>query len=123
MADGPEAIKAARNSYIKVLLTLLGLSGLTVLVAWIPLWHPWTDPGKVGFDEVDMWIGLAIASFKAFLVGYIFMHLNHEKNSIYWIFFGSMVMGFLGLMGITAWALADPIIFEGFFLGDPVIRY
>ncbi len=122
MADGPEAIKAARNTYLKVLFGLLGLSLVTVLVAWIPFWHPSWDPGKVGFDQVDMIIGLAIATFKAFLVGYIFMHLNHEKKSIYWIFFGSMVMGFVGLMGITALAFWDPIVFDGFNLGEPILK-
>jgi len=123
MADGVEAIKKARKTYLIVLLSLMGLSAATVLVAWIPLWFPYLDPGKIGFDRADLIIGLAIASVKAFLVGYIFMHLNHEKKSIYWIFFGSLVMGFVGLMYITFCALEDPIIFEGFFKGEPVLRY
>jgi len=123
MADGIEAIKKARGTYLKVLLLLMCLSAATVLVAWIPLWYPALDPGKIGFDKWDLRIGLFIASVKAFAVGFIFMHLNHEKKSIYWIFFGSMIFGFVFLMGITAWALSDPIIFEGFFQGDEVLRY
>jgi len=123
MADGVEAIKKARGTYLKVLGLLMCLSAATVLVAWIPLWFPHLDPGKIGFDTADLVIGLVIASVKAFAVGYIFMHLNHEKKSIYWIFFGSIVMGFVGLMFITYCALEDPIIYEGFFKAEPVLRY
>ena len=65
--------------------------------------------------------GLLIASVKASLVMYIFMHLNHEKKLIYLIY---GMAGFFAhcLFLITKMAFADPIHYPGFSKGEPVIE-
>lgn len=90
MADSPEAIKKSIRLYMGIGGVLFACTILTVLVA---VWEP-LDMGGHGFDSSDMWLGLTIASFKATLVAAIFMHLNHEKKTIYWIFFGSIFFAF-----------------------------
>ena len=64
MADSPEAIKKSIKVYLLVFGTLCVCTVLTVAVATVPA----LDVGGHGFDMKDMWLGLAIASFKAFLV-------------------------------------------------------
>ena len=51
-------------------------------------------------------LALFIASVKAFLVAGFFMHLIDEKKMIYGIL-ASTVFFFIGLMGLTIWALHD----------------
>lgn len=114
MADSPELIKKSIKMYIIIGLVLFIFTGVTVAVATVPA----LDIGVHGFDTMDMILGLTIASFKATLVGYIFMHLNHEKKAIYWIFFGAFV--FFGFMiCLFMFAKFDPIHFNGFNLGLP----
>lgn len=112
MANSPEEIQKAKKTYLLVFLALLFCTGLTVAVAEVP----WLDRGKHGFDAVDAIIGLAIASFKASLVAAIFMHLNHEKKAIYWIFGGSFIF-VIALFALTGFADLDPI-FDPFFFGN-----
>ena len=69
--------------------------------------------GGHGFDSHDCIVGLCIASVKASLVAAIFMHLNHEKKAIYWIFFGSFVFVFF-LAWLLKLAHGSPI-FDQFF--------
>ncbi|MGJ8677565.1 MAG: cytochrome C oxidase subunit IV family protein [Akkermansiaceae bacterium] len=114
MADSPEAIKKSCKTYMLVFGILLVCTVLTVVVAKFEMF----DFGVRGFDAVDATIGLAIASFKATLVAYIFMHLNHEKKMIYW-FFGMSFVFALFLFGLTALAFWDPIIYNGFFGVSP----
>jgi len=110
MADSPEAI----NKHIK-LSTLIGAvlfvcTLLTVAVAKFEF----LDFGQRGFDSVDAVIGLLIATFKATLVAIIFMHLNHEKKMVYWLFGMGIFFAFC-LMAIFAFAFSDPIEFQAFF--------
>jgi len=113
--DSPEAIKKALRLYTFIGILLFVFTGVTVAVATVP----WLDFGKHGFDTADAIIGLLIATFKASLVAFIFMHLNHEKKMIYWLFGMGLFFG-VCLMAITGWAYADPIKFDGFFDGIPV---
>ncbi len=112
MADSPEEIQKSLKKYLAVFAALLVCTVLTVMVATFEFF----DKGARGFDTFDMVLGLAIASFKAFLVAYIFMHLNHEKKAIYWLF-GSGIVFCIALMAITGWAYSDPIKFDGFYEG------
>jgi len=107
MADSPEAIKKSIKLYTLIGIVLFVCTGLTVAVATVP----WLDFGAHGFDMADAIIGLAIASFKASLVAFIFMHLNHEKAMVYWIFFGSLVFG-VTLILLFAFGFLDPITFD-----------
>lgn len=111
MADSPEAIKKSIRTYLLVMGALFVGTVLTYFVATSPM----LDFGGHGFDAVDCVIGLLIATVKATLVAAIFMHLNHEKKAIYWIFFGSFV--FVAALGaLIALAYASPI-HDKFFPG------
>ena len=111
MADSIEAIQKAKKTYILVFLALLVGTVLTVLVAEAPLWASWLawmDVGGHGFDKWDAILGLMIASTKATLVAYFFIHLNHEKKAVYWIF-GSSFIFVLWMAFLLALAYRDPI--------------
>jgi caa(3)-type oxidase subunit IV len=102
MADTPEAIRKSQKLYLLIGAILFIFTVVTVAVATVPA----LDVGRHGFDTADMILGLAIATFKASLVGAIFMHLNHEKGLIYLLFGFGIVFG-IALMGLTAWAYSD----------------
>lgn len=104
MADTPEAIKKSVQTYVMVGIVLFIGTCLTVAVAEVP----WLDFGKHGFDKVDCVLGLGIASIKAGLVAMIFMHLNHEKKAVYWLF-GSGLCMVCSLAFLTALAIESPI--------------
>jgi caa(3)-type oxidase subunit IV len=104
MADSVAEIKKAKKLYTFIGLTLFIFTGITVAVATVPA----LDVGGHGFDVYDMVLGLLIAAFKASLVMLIFMHLNHEKKLVYFLFIMGIVFGIF-LMAITAWAFSDPI--------------
>lgn len=108
MADSPEAIKKSIKLYMFIGLLLFVFTGITVAVATVPA----LDFGKHGFDYIDAIIGIAIATFKASLVAVIFMHLNHEKKAVYWIFFGGLFFG-AALILLFAFGFLDPITFDG----------
>lgn len=110
MANSPEEIQKAKKTYMMIFGALLICTVLTVAVATVEA----LDIGGHGFDMADCILGLFIATFKASLVGAIFMHLNHEKKSIYWIFFGAIVCAFI-LFGLTAFGEFDPIFDPHFF--------
>jgi caa(3)-type oxidase subunit IV len=114
MADSPEAIQKSLRLYKLIGGVLFAGTIITVLVATVPA----LDFGKHGFDTADMVLGLLIASVKATLVAAIFMHLNHEKRMIYWLFgFGILAAFFLvALIGLAKW---DPIHYNGFGNGVP----
>ena len=104
MADSPDAIKKSLRAYLIIGTVLFIGTCLTVAVASFPQ----LDFGRRGFDRVDCVIGLMIASVKATLVAYVFMHLNHEKKAVYWLF-GSGLCMVCSLAFFTALAIWDPI--------------
>ena len=112
MADSPEAIKKSLRTYLKVGAVLFAGTVITVLVATVPA----LDVGRHGFDPWDMILGLGIASTKATLVALIFMHLNHERRMIYFLF-GLGILMAIFLFFLTWLAFEDPIFFDGFYLG------
>ena len=109
MADTPEAIKKSIRTYMFVGGILFLGTIITVLVATVPAF----DIGRHGFDALDCALGLTIATIKASLVAFIFMHLNHERKAIYWLF-GSGLCMVCSLAFLTALAMWDPI-FDNFF--------
>ncbi len=104
MADTPEAIRKSIRTYLFVGAILFIGTVVTVMVATVP----WMDVGHHGFDAWDAILGLAIATTKASLVAAIFMHLNHEKKAVYWLF-GSGIVFATALFGLTAFAKSNPI--------------
>jgi caa(3)-type oxidase subunit IV len=122
MADSPEAIKKSIRLYIYIGSILFMGTILTYLVATVPA----LDVGKHGFDTWDMVLGLSIATVKASLVAMIFMHLNHEKSMIYWLFGLGLFMG-VAMAALIFLSDGDPLHYAGFahgvFVpGNPVQR-
>jgi caa(3)-type oxidase subunit IV len=112
MADTPDAVKKSIRTYMVIGGLLFVLTVVTVAVASFEF----LDFGVHGFDWVDAIIGLAIATFKATLVAAVFMHLNHEKKAVYWIFGSGIVfvIGLFGLIGLAKWdPIHDPYFFDG----------
>ena len=103
MADTPEAVRKSIRTYLFVGAILFVGTVITYLVATVP----WLDVGRHGFDAMDAVIGFAIAAVKATFVAAVFMHLNHEKKAVYWIF-GSGIIFVIALFGLTALAKNDP---------------
>jgi cytochrome c oxidase subunit 4 len=112
MADTPEAIKKSVRTYLFVGGILFLGTIITVLVASVEA----LDVGKHGFDAMDCILGLTIATIKASLVAFIFMHLNHEKKAVYWLFASGLCM-VCSLAGLTALAIFDPI-HDPLFFGE-----
>lgn len=104
MADTPEAIKKSIRIYMMVGAILFLGTVITVAVASFEM----LDFGKHGFDIWDCVIGLGIATTKALLVLFIFMHFNHEKKAVYWLFASGLCM-VCSLAFLTALAIYDPI--------------
>lgn len=104
MAESVEDIKKKKKLFLFIGLTLFIFTGVTAAVATVPQ----LDFGGHGFDHVDATIGLIIAIIKASLVMLIFMHLNHEKKLIYFLFGLAGIMAFF-LMFLTGWGFHDPI--------------
>lgn len=117
MADSPEAIKKSQFKYLIVGAALFVGTVVTVLVATVPA----LDVGAHGFDHWDMWLGLAIASAKVSLVCYFFMHLNHEKPWVYWLFGMGITMG-IAMVALIWLAKDDPIHYENFGTGGAAVE-
>lgn len=104
MAESVAELQKAKKLYLLIGAVLFFFTIITVAVATVePL-----DIGARGFDAADMVLGLLIAAFKASLVMLIFMHLNHEKKLVYFLYIMGIVLAVF-LMAITAWTLSDPI--------------
>lgn len=112
MADTPEAVRKSIRTYLLIGSLLFVFTVVTVAVASFEF----LDFGVHGFDWVDAIIGLAIASFKATLVAAVFMHLNHEKKAVYWIF-GSGIVFCVALFALIGLAKEDPTHDPYFFDG------
>jgi caa(3)-type oxidase subunit IV len=104
MADAPEAVRKSIRTYLLIGAILFAGTIATVLVATVP----WLDVGQHGFDKMDALLGLAIATTKASLVAAVFMHLNHEKKAVYWIF-GSGLFFVFWLFALIGLAKKNPI--------------
>lgn len=111
MADTPEAIKKSIRIYLFVAGILFLGTISTVLVATVPC----LDVGEHGFDKWDCVLGLTIATIKASLVAFVFMHLNHEKKLVYWLFASGLCM-VCSLAFLSALAIFDPI-YDSLFFG------
>ena len=104
MADSPEEIAKHKKLYTAIGIWLLVFSCVALALGKIP----WLDFGPPGATWEDTLIGLTVSVIKASLVALIFMHLNHEKSLIYKMLLFTFLF-FVSLMGLTLFALADPI--------------
>ncbi|MCG8602201.1 MAG: cytochrome C oxidase subunit IV family protein [Verrucomicrobiales bacterium] len=94
-----------KKTYWAVGIALFVFTGVTLALGLVPI----LDLGPPGPTPADFVIGLAVAGTKATLVSLIFMHLNHEKGLIYKTLLFTFLF-FVGLMALTLFAGADPII-------------
>jgi cytochrome c oxidase subunit 4 len=87
------------RGYLMVGATLLVFTGLTVFLSYV----------NFGSQKTNVAVALLVATFKAGLVAYIFMHLSAEKKLIYRVllFTGIFVFALFWLIYL-AWY--DPIV-------------
>jgi caa(3)-type oxidase subunit IV len=91
-------IAAHVGGYVKVGAALLVLTGVTVGLSYVDF----------GSREMNIIVGMLVASLKAGLVAFIFMHLNGEKITI-WRFLIMTTIFVIGLFFLTYLFHADPI--------------
>jgi cytochrome c oxidase subunit 4 len=91
-------IAAHIGAYLKVGAALLVLTGVTVGLSYVDF----------GSREMNIIVGMLVASLKAGLVAFIFMHLSGEKITI-WRFLVMTTIFVIGLFFLTYLFHADPI--------------
>jgi cytochrome c oxidase subunit IV len=89
-ATDADSIRKQTKAYIGVFVALMVLTVLTVAVSYFHM--------PVALAVI---VALIIAGFKGSLVAAVFMHLNHERKTIYWVL-ALTVLFFLVLMAIPA---------------------
>lgn len=87
------------RGYLMVGATLLIFTALTVALSYVNL----------GSQKANVAVALVVATFKAGLVAYIFMHLSAEKKLIYRILIFTAFF-VLGLFWLTYLAWFDPVV-------------
>ncbi len=92
------------KTYVKVFIALMFLTLLTVGASYIDF------DISPQFRSGAIFVGLAIASFKGYMVASEFMHLNNEKKMIYWVL-GLTVFFFI-------FCLSIPVLWEANLMGD-----
>ncbi|MFN0125402.1 MAG: cytochrome C oxidase subunit IV family protein [Verrucomicrobiales bacterium] len=97
----PAVVQEMRASFKKYLLVLLVLAAgtvATVAVSYVDFGgHAW-----------NLAVGLLIATFKAACVALIFMHLNHERSTIYKFLLFTVIF-FAAMMFLIVLHHFDPI--------------
>ena len=92
------------KTYIRVFITLMFLTLVTVGASYIDF------DISPQFKSGAIFVGLAIASFKGYMVASEFMHLNDEKKIIYWIL-GLTLVFFIVCLSI-------PVLWDSNLIGD-----
>ena len=96
--DAHDVSKHVRG-YLMVGGTLLFFTALTVFLSYV----------NFGSQKANVAVALVVATFKAGLVAYIFMHLSAEKKLIYRILIFTAIFVF-GLFWLTCLAWYDPVV-------------
>jgi caa(3)-type oxidase subunit IV len=94
--DHPVDLNAYIRRCLAVFVAVICATGLMIYASYLPNFG-W--PAKVG-------IILAVAVCNAFVVAGFLMHLLTEKKMVYTVL-GFTVFFFIGLMGLTIWAMHD----------------
>ena len=87
------------RGYLMVGGTLLFFTALTVFLSYV----------NFGSQKANVAVAMVVATFKAGLVAYIFMHLSAEKKLIYRILIFTAIFVF-GLFWLTCLAWYDPVV-------------
>lgn len=77
--DQPDVHPASMAMLVSIFVALLLLTGITVGVAYIDL------------GELNLFVALGIATVKAMLVAWFFMHLSHDSGFNRLAFFSSFI--------------------------------
>ena len=96
-ADHDHDIRSHIRTYMLIGAVLVLGTIITVAVSYVDF----------GSHQMNIAVGLLIATVKASLVALFFMHLISEKQAIY-LMIASAFFFFAGLMGLTLWSNADP---------------
>jgi caa(3)-type oxidase subunit IV len=104
MADSHEEIQ---KSVRKILIVGAALGVLTIATVGLSYW-------ELPTHSMNILVGMILATFKAALVAYIFMHLNHESKYIYKILAFTVVLAF-ALFFLFVFSASDPLVFSGFY--------
>jgi len=99
MADNVEEIQKSVKTYMKVFGALIVLTFITVGLSKV----------EMPTHGQNILIGMIVATFKAALVGLIFMHLNHERSTIYKLMVFTGVLAFV-LFILFHMAHTDPLV-------------
>lgn len=94
--SGTHGVQQHMRACIAVFVALLVFTIITVAISYVDF----------GSHELNIGIGLLIATFKAFLVAAYFMHLISEKKLIYTVL-GFTGFFFVGLMALTLISYED----------------
>ena len=87
------------RGYLMVGGTLLFFTALTVFLSYV----------NFGSQKANVAVAMVVATFKAGLVAYIFMHLSAEKKLIYRILIFTTIFVF-GLFWLIYLAWYDPVV-------------
>ena len=87
------------RGYLMVGGTLLFFTALTVFLSYV----------NFGSQKANVAVAMVVATFKAGLVAYIFMHLSAEKKLIYRILIFTAIFVF-GLFWLIYLAWYDPVV-------------
>ncbi|MGV3661822.1 MAG: cytochrome C oxidase subunit IV family protein [Prosthecobacter sp.] len=104
MADNIEEIQKSVKKYIIIGVALLFFTGVTV----------WLSTVELPTHGLNILVGMILATFKASLVALIFMHLNHEKSTIYKILAFTAVFAFV-LFVLFYFSNIEGLIHEQFY--------
>lgn len=108
-----EQLAARRAAHLYLFVGLILFFG--TITTWAVATLPQLDFGKHGFDAWDCVIGLCIASIKASLVAAVYMHLNHEKRTVYMLIgIGVVMVTFLAVLLALAdhSRIVDPLFYR-----------
>ncbi len=104
MADNIEEIQKSVRTYFKVGAVLIVGTIATVALSY------WEMPTH----GINILVGMILATIKATFVAYCFMHLGHEKSTIYKILAFTVVFA-LVLFVLFYFSNIEGLIHEGFY--------
>lgn len=103
MASSVEEINKSVRAFMKVFAALIFLTFVTVGLSMV----------EMPTHSMNILVGMILAAIKASLVGLIFMHLNHERSTVY------KVLAFTAVFVIVMFVLfvmahSDPLVDPNF---------
>jgi caa(3)-type oxidase subunit IV len=104
MSDNVEEIQKSIKKYLLIGALLILASGATVWLSYVEL----------PTHSLNILVGMILATIKAALVALIFMHLNHERSTIYKILAFTVVLAIV-LFTLFIFSHEDPLQFSGFY--------